>query len=66
MIVIVNGKALTIQDHTTAEALIQQLNQQHQRIALEVNKAIIPKSEQGEFLLYEGDKIEIINAVGGG
>jgi len=34
--------------------------------ALEVNEAIIPKSKHGEFLLNDGDQIEIIKAVGGG
>jgi len=66
MIVVVNGKELAIDNGATAEDLIKQLEYQYQRIALEVNEAIIPKSKHGEFLLNDGDQIEIIKAVGGG
>lgn len=66
MIVIVNGKELDVGNSSTAESLIIQLNYQDQRIALEVNEAIIPKSKHAEFSLNAGDKIEIIKAVGGG
>ena len=66
MIVVVNGKELELENSATAESLITQLNYQDQRIALEVNEAIIPKSKHTEFELNTGDKIEIIKAVGGG
>jgi sulfur carrier protein len=66
MIVVVNGKELEIKSSATAEHLISQLNYQDQRIALEINEAIIPKSRHADFALKESDKIEIIKAVGGG
>jgi len=66
MILIVNGKELEIANNASANDLINQLGYQDQRIALEVNESIIPKSEQAEFALNDGDKIEIIKAVGGG
>ncbi|HIM58665.1 MAG TPA: sulfur carrier protein ThiS [Gammaproteobacteria bacterium] len=66
MILVVNGKELTIANNANANDLINQLGYQDQRIALEVNEAIIPKSKHSEFNLNAGDKIEIIKAVGGG
>jgi sulfur carrier protein len=66
MILLVNGENLEIDAHANAHDLITQLGYQDQRIALEVNEAIIPKSKHLEFDLNEGDKIEIIKAVGGG
>ena len=66
MIVTVNGEELEVKSSTTAEHLISQLNYQDQRIALEINEAIIPKSRHAEFALSANDKIEIIKAVGGG
>ncbi|MDG2354045.1 MAG: sulfur carrier protein ThiS [Gammaproteobacteria bacterium] len=66
MILVVNGKELEIDNNTHADDLINQLGYQDQRIALEVNEAIIPKSKHAEFTLSDGDKIEIIKAVGGG
>jgi sulfur carrier protein ThiS len=62
----VNGENLEIDKHLNAQDLITQLGYQNQRIALEVNENIIPKSKHPEFTLNEGDKIEIIKAVGGG
>lgn len=53
-------------DNLNAHDLIVQLGYENQRIALEVNETIIAKSKHAEFTLNEGDKVEIIKAVGGG
>ncbi len=66
MIIKVNGENLEIDNQSTAATLITQLGYQDQRIALEVNEAIISKSKHVEFTLNEGDQVEIIKAVGGG
>jgi len=66
MIIQVNGKDLEIDNQSNADDLINQLGYQDQRIALEVNEAIISKSKHTEFTLSEGDQVEIIKAVGGG
>lgn len=36
------------------------------RIAIELNGEILPKSEYSEAVLVDGDKVEIVNFVGGG
>ncbi|CAB9540140.1 hypothetical protein [uncultured Gammaproteobacteria bacterium] len=66
MILQVNGEQFEIASGSTATDLITKLDYQNQRIALEVNETIIPKSNHAKFLLNKGDKIEIIKAVGGG
>ena len=66
MIIKVNGEDLEIDSQSTAATLITQLGYQDQRIALEVNEAIISKSKHVEFTLNEGDQVEIIKVVGGG
>lgn len=66
MILQINGKQLEVVDNLTAIDLIAKLNYQNQRIALEVNQVIVSKSEYSKFILNQGDKIEIIKAVGGG
>ncbi len=63
--IVVNGKTLSIKN-ITAQNLIKQLGYENQRIALEVNKAIIPRSQYVDFVLNDGDVCEIIKAVGGG
>ena len=66
MIAQVNGQAVTFQASITIVDLIEQLGYADQRIAVEINEDIIPKSRHAEHQLQDGDKIEIIKAVGGG
>ena len=62
----VNGETIQVNSSFTIADLINQLGYQGQRIAVEINEAIIPKSTHAEFVISEYDKIEIIKAVGGG
>jgi len=66
MILQVNGEELEVSNNTTISQLVKELGCENQRIALEVNENIIPKSTHQEFILNAGDKVEIIKAVGGG
>ncbi len=66
MILSINGKTLEVANHMNADELITELGYQNQRIALEVNQSIVPKSQHGRFTFNEGDRVEIIKAVGGG
>tara|TARA_B100000795_G_scaffold240014_1_gene201968 strand:+ start:869 stop:1072 length:204 start_codon:yes stop_codon:yes gene_type:complete len=50
----------------TPEELIIQLNLNGKRFAIERNGEIIPKKNFDEIHINDGDKIEIIGAVGGG
>ncbi|BBB23019.1 thiamine biosynthesis protein ThiS [Abyssogena phaseoliformis symbiont OG214] len=66
MTLTLNGESLEMANGLNAHDLIVQLGYKNQRIALEVNEVIIPKSKHAEFTLNEGDICEIIKAVGGG
>lgn len=61
----VNGESLEFTGATLAE-LVTQMALSGKRLAVEVNKDIVPKGEHGTFALSEGDTIEIIHAIGGG
>ena len=61
----VNGNTLTLNGHSIAD-LISQLQLTGRRLAVEVNQEIIPKSEHPTFALQQGDKVEIVHAIGGG
>ena len=50
----------------TFETLIKEINLEGRRFAIERNGEIIPKSQFNEYTLNDGDKLEIIGAVGGG
>ena len=66
MKILVNGEKISLPEDSSIEGLIVHLGYQNQRIAIEINKSIIPKSNHSSFLLQDLDKVEIINAVGGG
>ena len=50
----------------TVETLIKEINLGGRRFAIERNGEIIPKSQFNKYTLNDGDKLEIIGAVGGG
>ena len=50
----------------SVELLLENLGIENKFIAIEVNEAIIPKSNYGNYYLKENDKVEIIKAIGGG
>jgi sulfur carrier protein len=55
-----DGEILTI------SALIVTLNLTGKRLAIEKNGEIVPRSQFADVLLQDGDKLEIVGAVGGG
>lgn len=61
----VNGDTLTL-DGTTIADLVTQLNLAGRRLAVEVNRDIVPKSRHADFILKDGDVVEIVHAIGGG
>ena len=66
MKILVNGEKISLPEYSSIKGLIVHLGYQNQRIAIEVNELIIPKSKHSSFLLKDLDKVEVINAVGGG
>ena len=62
----VNGQATELPAGLTARGLLEQLDLVGRRVALEVNGEIMPRSGHASHELKDGDKVEIIHAVGGG
>ena len=61
-----NGESHTISSTTTVAALLEKLGHTGKRLAVEKNGEIVPKSFHLTTPLADGDKIEIVVAVGGG
>lgn len=61
----VNGDSLDFGGTTVAE-LIEQLALTGRRLAVEVNREIIPRSQHASHVLEDGDIVEIVHAIGGG
>ena len=51
---------------TTILGLVQELSLDPKKVAVERNLEIVPRSLHGETALAEGDKIELVQFVGGG
>lgn len=66
MKIIVNGVEISLPKGSNIQDLITQLGYENKRIAIEVNEAIIPKSKHLSHPLESLDRVEVINAVGGG
>jgi sulfur carrier protein len=46
--------------------LIDQLSLTGKRLAVEVNEDIVPRSQHAERRLNDGDRVEVVHAIGGG
>ena len=66
MKIIVNGEEISLPEDSNIKDLVAELGYKNKRIAIEVNETIIPKSIHQSHLLESSDRIEVINAVGGG
>jgi sulfur carrier protein len=66
MNITVNGENRTLQDESSLGQLLETLGLKGKRIAVEVNRDIVPRSEYDSFMLSENDTVEIVNAIGGG
>jgi len=66
MQIYVNGEQTRVPEGTNMAGLIELLELSGQRIAVEVNQELVPRSSFTEQPLKEADQVEIIHAVGGG
>jgi sulfur carrier protein len=62
----VNGATQEIASATSLHQLLQDLKLGGGKIAIEVNGEIIPRSQFLETMLQANDKLEIVQAIGGG
>ncbi len=62
----INGEACHFDTPITVSMLLEQMQLGGKRIALECNGEIVPRGQFSQYLLADGDKLEIVVAVGGG
>ena len=62
----VNGEPHSFDAAPTLTQLLEHLGLTGKRLAVERNGEIVPRSRHGETVLTDGDKLEIVVAVGGG
>jgi sulfur carrier protein len=64
--VIVNGAPQRLDAGATVADLLARMDVAGKRVAVERNGEIVPKSRHRETQLADGDRLEIVVAVGGG
>lgn len=64
--VFINGAPRKFEHAISVSALIQEMGLGGKRIALERNGDIVPRSQFDQQMLTDGDRLEIVVAVGGG
>jgi len=64
--VVVNGLTQTFDQPLSLTELVQQMKLAGKRIAIERNGEIVPRSQFAQQALADGDRLEIVVAVGGG
>ena len=64
--VLVNGVEVELRAPCSVADLLGQLGMQGKRVAVSINRNVIPRSRHPEARVDSGDRIEILEAVGGG
>jgi sulfur carrier protein len=62
----VNGEDRDFPIPLTLSALVEHLGMKHDRVAIELNRNIVPREQWDKTTLAEGDRLEIVQFVGGG
>ena len=62
----VNGEARAFDPPLTVEELLARMGMDGRKVAVELNREVVPKSRYGAIALGPGDRIEIVHFIGGG
>ncbi len=62
----INGKSIGLSENITVSEYLKQNQYRPERIAIELNGSILPKSAYDSTVLKDGDVMEIVSFVGGG
>ena len=66
MNIVLNGQDRKIDSPASLQALLQDAGYADRRIAVEINREIVPRSQYAERMLKPDDRVEIVHAIGGG
>ena len=61
-----NGDPYEINDGTNLNELLNKLKIEKNKVAIEVNGVIVEKNKYPNLILNKGDKVEIVQFIGGG
>lgn len=61
-----NGESRNLPDGATVGGLVRELGLNQRRIAVEINRDILPREAYASRSLQDGDTVEIVHFIGGG
>ena len=64
--IILNGDPYPLGADTPLTVLLSRLDMRRGRVAVEINREIVPKANYDATIVRAGDHVEVINFVGGG
>lgn len=62
----INGESRDFSPSLTLASLVEQLGMKQDRVAVELNRSIVPREQWAATALSDGDRLEIVHFVGGG
>jgi len=62
----INGEEKTFDSPLTLAVMVASLGMKPDRVAVELNRDIVPRERWAETSLHDGDRLEIVHFVGGG
>jgi thiamine biosynthesis protein ThiS len=66
VVITLNGEPFELDEPVSVHALLARLDIDPRRVAVEHNLAILKRHRFPEVIVSEGDRLEIVNFVGGG
>jgi len=66
MRLIINGESKDLADVSTVATLVANLGLKADRLAIELNREIVTRTDWDRTPLHDGDQLEIVHFVGGG
>jgi thiamine biosynthesis protein ThiS len=66
MTITLNGDRHEVAGPLSVSALLEQLDIDARRVAVELNLAVVKKAAYDSSVITDGDEVEIVNFVGGG
>ena len=66
MTLYINGQAREVAEGLSVLGLVQELGFKADRLAIELNREIVPRAQWEATQLKDSDKLEIVHFVGGG
>lgn len=66
MEILLNGEPRRLHPTATVLLLLHAEGLDNRRVAVEINGEIVPRSRHAEWSLKDGDRVEIVHALGGG